>query len=97
PRDAGVGERTADGDRAHVDPRAIPEAPERMEPHTYDRDVHGLSSYRAFIGRNANVTTSLPSPSVRHGTRTISMPIPSVSPAVVVRRVSTFTWSSSST
>src|SRR5262249_45245437 len=44
PRHARIRERTADGDRAHVDPGPIREAAERMQPHAYDRDVHWLSS-----------------------------------------------------
>ena len=52
---------------------------ERMQPHTHDRDIatHAASTSSQLTGRNANVTTSLPSSSVRNGTNvsSISMPI----------------------
>ena len=79
PLDAGVGERAADRDRAHLDARHAREAAERVQPHTDDRDVHlrVLSSPQP-TGRNANVTTSLPSSSVRNGTSTSSISMPGV-------------------
>ena len=100
PLDAGVGERPADRDRAHVDARHSGEAAERVQAHAHDGDVHVSSFPRAQpTGRNANVTTSLPSSSVRNGTTTssISMPCASRSGSASVRRVSTFTSSGSST
>src|SRR6266480_3838058 len=61
----------------------------------------GSASGRAGIqgaGRNANVTTSLPSSSVRKGTSTssISMPASSASGSDSVSRASTFTSPASS-
>ncbi len=65
PLHARVREGTTDGDRPHVDPRPIPEAAERMEPHSHDRDVHFLSSSLAFtrpspLRRPAGMRTSRP-------------------------------------
>ena len=54
------------------------EAAERVQPHPDDRDVvHHACRPAQATGRNANVTTSLPSSSVRNGTSTssISMPV----------------------
>ena len=105
PGDPGVGERVADRDRAHLDAGRLAEAPERVQPHSDDRyvHVHSLSSVRPGVdqvtGRNAKVTTSLPSSSVRNGTTTssISMPFVNTSGSHEVRRVSTFTSPGSST
>ena len=79
----------ADGDRAHVDARQISETAERVQPDSYDRDVHSsppCTRSRAGLtqatGRNAKVTTSLPSSSVRNGTSTSSISMPIFSPSV---------------
>ena len=78
PLDARVRERAADRDRAHLDARHAGEAAERVQPDAHDGDVHCvvLSSAAQPTGRNANVTTSLPSSSVRNGTTTSSISMP---------------------
>ena len=76
PLDAGVGERGRIAS-APISMRGLVEPAERVQPHADDGDVvrHG-SLLRLRPGRNANVTTSLPSSSVRNGTiaSSISMP-----------------------
>ena len=76
PAHPGVGERVADGDRAHLDAGRVTEPAERVEAHSDDGDVHAhVLSLLQATGRNANVTTSLPSSSVRNGTITSSISI----------------------
>ena len=101
PLDARVREGAADGDRAHLDRRHAREAAERMQPHSHDRDVHPVLPDALApaqpTGRNAKVTTSLPSASVRNGTSTSSISMPIRGAFASLRRVSTFTSSASST
>ena len=81
-------------------PVTLAEAAERVQAHAHDRNVHLSAPLDPVAtGRNANVTTSLPSSSVRNGTTTssISMPSASTSGSDSVSRVSTFTSPGSST
>ena len=73
--DAGVGERAADRDRAHLDAGHPRESTERMQTHTDDRDLSRHLT-PSPTGANANVTTSLPSSSVRNGTSASSISMP---------------------
>ncbi len=81
-------------------------APGRSAPAPLRAGIPGSQSLRSCLrppsqatGRNANVTTSLPSSSVRNGTITssISMPLRNTDGSASVRRDSTFTSPGSST
>src|SRR5581483_10538730 len=94
PLHARVGERTANGDSAHLDAGDAGEAPEGMEAHPDDGDV---AAHLASAGWKANVTTSFPSSSVRRGisVSSISIPVLSAGGSTSVSRASTFTSPSS--
>ncbi len=100
PADAGVGERLAGGvDRLLPTRRVVPS--EGMDADADDGDAHvGHCPARApTTGRNANVTTSLPSARRLNGTTTSSIgaPISSRSGSFSVSSDSTMTSPSSST
>ena len=98
PADARVGERTASGDRRHLQAGDALVAAERMDADADDGDVlgHRSASSSSSAGRNAKVTVP-ESPGAAIRVSSIGIPMRSRAGSASVRRASTRTSPGSST